>query len=186
MKQIWGNTKGLKPGQLKRLENLYRRRIPPHYLVSAELARDISQLSIEFQRQIGLIIDRKGWIVHVIVGDHQSILIPSLEDYRIDPGRLRGVRCIHTHLKHEPLTEDDLTDLALLRLDVMAAVTLNDQGFPSRIHWAHILPGHTGPQPYQIREALLLHELSIDCLNLIQNLERELSLVKASRTLCTG
>ena len=186
MKQLWGNTKGLKPGQLRRLENLYRRRIPPHYLVSAELARDIAQLSLEFQRQIGLIIDRKGWIVRVIVGDHQSILIPSLEDYRIDPGRLRGVRCIHTHLKNEALTEDDLTDLALLRLDAMAAITLTDQGFPSRIHWAHVLPGQTGHAPYQIREDLRPHQLSIDCLNLIQNLERELSLVKESREADSG
>ena len=28
--------------------------------------------------------------------------------------RLRGLRLVHTHLKSEPLTQDDLTDLALL------------------------------------------------------------------------
>ena len=60
MKQLWGNTKGLKPDQLRRLENLYRRRIQPAVLISAELARDMAQLSHELQRQVGLIIDRRG------------------------------------------------------------------------------------------------------------------------------
>jgi GTPase len=186
MKQLRGNTKGLKADQLRRLENLYRRRIQPSALISAELVRDMAQLTHELQRQIGLIIDRKGRIVHVIIGDAQGILIPSLEAYRMDPGRLRGVRCVHTHLKQEPLTRDDLTDLALLQLDIMAAVTMTDTGFPHRIHWAHILPGRAERQPYQIREALRPHQLDVDCLNLIQALERELSAIRVSRGTAEG
>jgi GTP-binding protein HflX len=181
MKQLWGNTKGLKPGQLRRLENLYRRRVQPSALISSELVRDLALLSHELQRQIGLIIDRRGRIVHVIIGDHQSILIPSLEAFRMDLGRLRGVRCVHTHLNEEPLTQDDLTDLALLQLDIIAAVTITDDGFPRRIHWAHILPGQAERQPFQIREALGPHQLDIDCLNLILALERELSAIRVPK-----
>jgi GTP-binding protein HflX len=186
MKQLWGNTKGLKPDQLRRLENLYRRRIQPAVLISAELVRDMARLSHELQRQVGLTIDRKGRIAHVIIGDSQGILIPSLEAFRMDPGRLRGVRCVHTHLKQESLTQDDLTDLALLQLDLMAAVTMTDEGFPHRIHWAHILPGQAVQQPYQIREALGPHQLDVDCLNLILALERELSAIRASRETVAG
>ena len=186
MKQLRGYTKGLKPGQLRRLENLYRRRVQPAVLISAELARDMAQLSHELQRQIGLIIDRRGRVAHVIVGDAQSILIPSLEEYRMDPGRLRGVRCIHTHLKQESLTQDDLTDLALLQLDLMAAVTMTDEGFPHRIHWAHILPGRVDQQPCQIREALGPNQLDVDCLNLILALERELSAIRVAREAVAG
>jgi GTP-binding protein HflX len=186
MKQLWGNTKGLKPGQLRRLENLYRRRIHPSVLISSELVRDMTQLSHELQRQVGLVIDRRGRIAHVIIGDAQGILIPSLEAYRMDPGRLRGVRCVHTHLKQEPLTQDDLTDLALLQLDLMAAVTMSDEGFPLRIHWAHILPGQVKQQPCQIREALSPHQLDVDCLNLILALERELSAIRASKKAVAG
>lgn len=175
MKRIRGNTKGLKSSQLNQLEKLYRRRVPPQSLISAELARDIARLSFAIQRQIGLLISRPGKIAYVIVGDHQSIFIPELSTYRIDPGRLRGVRCIHTHLKNEPLSEDDLTDLALLRLDAMAAITLTDQGYPHLIHWSHILPGQNVERPYQIREVLRPHELSVNCLDLIQALERELT-----------
>jgi GTPase len=186
MKQLRGNTKGLKPGQLRRLENLYRRRVQPSALISAELVRDLALLSHELQRQIGLIIDRRGRIVHVIVGDHQSILIPSLEAFRMDLGRLRGVRCVHTHLKGEPLTQDDLTDLALLQLDIIAAVTITDDGYPRRIHWAHILPGQAERQPYQIQEALGPHQLEIDCLNLILALERELSAIRVPKAAAPG
>ncbi len=175
MKQIWGHTKGLKSGQLKRIENLYRRRVQPHMLISQELARDTARLSQEIQRQIGLLINRKGRVVYVIVGDHQSIMIPSLEDYRIAPGRLRGVRCVHTHLRNTPLNDDDLTDLALLRLDLMAAITMTDKGDPVHVHWSHVLPGAIEHSPYEVRDALRPNELDIDCLGLIQALERELA-----------
>lgn len=182
MKKIWGQTKGLKTGHLRRLENFYRRRIPPEFLITPELARDVAQLSYDIQRQLGLLINRAGKIAYVLVGDPQGIFIPELSEYRAYPGRLRGVRCIHTHLKNEPLNQDDLTDLSLLRLDAMAAVTINTEGRPQEVHWAHILPGaDIGHRPYQIRETLFPHQLAIDCLDLIQALEREMSQLRSRR-----
>jgi GTPase len=184
MKRLWGNIKGLKVSQLHHLESLYRRRIAPHFLISPELARDLCRLSFELQRQIGLLINRAGKVGFVIVGDAQGILIPALDEYRLAPGRLRGVRCIHTHLNKEALTNDDLTDLALLRLDAISAITLTDQGLPHQIHWAHILPGQNTRQPHQVREILRPHQLDIHFLDQIQALENELAqmgpLVRAS------
>ena len=181
MKRVWGNTKGLKTGQLHRLEILYRRRVPTEYLISPELARDVALISFEIERQVGLLINRSGKIAYVLVGDAQSIFIPELSEYRVNPGRLRGVRCIHTHLKNEALSEDDLTDLALLRLDVMAAVALTAQGRPQSVHWAHILPGENIQHPYQIREPLAPHQLAIGCLELIQALEQEIGQQRPAR-----
>lgn len=175
MKRLWGVTKGLKSGQIKRLENLYRRRVPPDHLISPELSRDTARMSSEIQRQIGLLIDRSGKIAFVIVGDAMSIFIPELTDYRAAPGRLRGLRCVHTHLQNESLSHDDLTDLALLRLDLIAAIALDDQGLSYRVHWAHILPGDIRQAPYQIREPLQPGQLNIGCRELIQALEREMS-----------
>ena len=40
----------------------------------------------------------------------------------------RGLRLVHTHLRGESLTRDDLTDLALLRLDAVAAITVDAAG----------------------------------------------------------
>ncbi|MCJ7772812.1 MAG: GTPase HflX [Desulfobacterales bacterium] len=179
MKRIFGNTGGLKASQVRRLENLYRRRIPTEYIVTAELARDISVLSHEIQRQIGLLINRGGRIEYVVVGDHQKIIIPDTSEYRTAPGRLRGLRCVHTHLKNEPLTRDDLTDLALLRLDLMAAITAISDGLPSRIHMGHILPENTEEAPYKIFDPIYPNTLDIGCLELIQALEDELSQKKS-------
>jgi GTP-binding protein HflX len=187
MKKIWGNTKGLKAGQTHRLENLYRRRVPPEFLITPELARDLCQLSQEIQRQIGLMIDRAGRLAYVLVGDAQGIIIPKLLEYRVSPGRLRGLRCIHTHLKDESLNQDDLTDLALLRLDAMAAITSDDQGFPRAVFWAHLLPRpQIAQRPYELREKLLPHQLAIDFLDLIQAIEREMGQARPQARVAKG
>lgn len=175
MKELYGTLLGLKASQIKRLENLSRRRVPPQAIVSHELCRDMCILSAETGRQIGLLIDRSGKIAHVLMGEVDRILIPDLKEYRLAPDRLRGLRCVHTHLTETALTQDDLTDLALLRLDLMAVVTMTAAGVPTAIHWAHILPGASETTPYRIMEPLSPFRPQIDCLDLILALEAELA-----------
>jgi GTP-binding protein HflX len=181
MKRIFGNTAGLKSNQVRRLENLYRRRTPPEWLVTPELARDISQLSHEIRRQIGLLVDRQGRVAYVVVGDHRRIVIPTTDDYRAAPGRLNGLRCVHTHLNHEPLSRDDLTDLALLRLDLMAAIGQSADGTPHTIHVAHLLPGASERLPHRLLPPLAPGALDIDCAAMIRALEDELERVVSGR-----
>lgn len=179
MKKLYGNTGGLKSSQIKSLEKLYRRKSPPENIATLEMTRDISRLSHEISRQIGILIDRLGKVAFVVVGDQQKIVIPDLSDYRIAPGRLRGLRCIHTHLKNEPLSSDDLTDLAMLSLDAMAAVTCSKEGHPEKVYVSHILPGSSS-SPYQLMQPLDPQSLDIGCLSLIQSLEGELARRKRS------
>ena len=181
MKRIFGHTAGLKPNQIRRLENLYRRRTPPECLVTPELARDVSQLSHEIRRQIGLLVDRQGRVAHVVVGDNRRIVIPSTDDYRAAPGRLNGLRCIHTHLNNEPLSRDDLTDLALLRLDLMAAIGQSADGYPHTVHVAHLLPGTSERLPHRQLPPLPPGALDIDCAAMIRALEDELERVVSGR-----
>ena len=186
MKRIFGNIGGLKANQIRRIENLYRRRLPPQFLVTFELASDISKLSHEIRRQIGLLINRQGKIAYVIVGNFQGIVIPDTSEYRTAPGRLKGLRCIHTHLNNEPLTRDDLTDLALLRLDIMAAITMTKEGYLHQVHVGHILPNSSAGKPFQIFKPLKPNELDIGCLDLIHSLEAELAHVKSLYEADTG
>jgi GTP-binding protein HflX len=174
LKKLYGNTSGLKANQIKRLENLYRRRIPPEFLITYELACDLCKISRELNRQIGILINRRSKIAFVIVGDNKKIVIPNTGEYHAAPGRLNGLRCIHTHLSHEALTADDLTDLALLRLDLMAVILSNHDGLPQKVHFAHIMPKNPDQSPYQILPPLNPRNLDIDCLALIQALEDEL------------
>lgn len=166
---------GLKVNQVKRLENIYRRKIPPKDIITPELAGYLTELSREINRQMGILVNRSGDIEYVIVGDHRSITIPSLSDYRMGSSRLRGLRCIHTHLENEPLTQDDLTDLALLRLDIMAGIIAQPDGLPGLVHAAHLLPRPVRGENFSFLEPRIPAQLDIDFQGLIQSLEDEIA-----------
>jgi GTPase len=137
---VTGNITGLKSSEIKALERLYRRRVAPSEVVSAELAAQLGELAAGMHRQVGVLIDRRGAIQHVVVGDASKILLPDLGRFRGGASRLRGVRLVHTHLRGEPLTRDDLTDLGLLRLDAVAAITVDAAGRPGKLFVAHARP----------------------------------------------
>jgi GTP-binding protein HflX len=122
--EVTGNTAGLKASQLQALERLYRRRVTPTQIVSAELATTMSELAFELRRQVGVLLDRRGSVTHVVVGDASKLDLPDVGRLRGAAGRFRGLRLVHTHLRGEGLTRDDLTDLALLRLDAVAAIVV--------------------------------------------------------------
>jgi len=119
-------------------------------------------------------VDRNGEIVFVIVGNHHQILIPDLSRWRTGKGRLRGLRCIHTHLKGEPLSQEDLTDLALLRLDLMAAIGVDERGLPSNFSMAYLLPKNPEGQSWKIENYRSFYEVELDFLEFIQELEDQL------------
>ncbi|HKE56069.1 MAG TPA: GTPase HflX [Pyrinomonadaceae bacterium] len=143
----------------------------------------MSELSHETSRQIGALIDRKGHVHYVMVGDNRRIELPDFKRVRVASGRFRGLRCVHTHLRGEPLTQDDLTDLALLRLDLMAAVEVDAAtGLPGVIRAAHLLPLHAGdlenastPDLYAFLEPKMASQLDLDFLALIDSLEEEMA-----------
>lgn len=174
MKKIFGSLTGLKPNQIKSLERLYGRRVNPSFMLTPELAREMLLLSLELRRQLGVLLDRKGYVNFVILGDAHGIEIPDISDYRTASQRLCGLRCIHTHLEDQSLSDEDLTDLALLRLDLMAVITPSRYGEVQRVHWAHVaMDAHGGP--YTVETPLLVNQLDIDCADLIAHWERGLA-----------
>jgi GTPase len=130
-----------------------------------------------------VLIDRKGHIQYVMVGDNRRIELPDFKRVRVASGRFRGLRCVHTHLRGEQLTQDDLTDLALLRLDLMAAIDVDSNtGLPGLVHAAHLLPLHAGdldhttaPDVYAFLEPRMTSQLDLDFLELIDSLEDEMA-----------
>ncbi|AEH44091.1 GTP-binding proten HflX [Thermodesulfatator indicus DSM 15286] len=173
-KTLYGNTSGLKPSQIKRLERLYRRRVSPSQIISHELSKELAALSHELNRQLGILINRRGEIEFVIVGEHGRIVIPAITRYRESAGRLRGLRLIHTHLSHEGLDQDDLLDLAFLRLDLIGALMVKEDGFPGKIYLAHLLPAGENGRHYGYLPTVYPWELKEDFLKLISSLEDEL------------
>src|SRR4030095_10341209 len=190
---IDGNLQGLKQNHIHRLEKLFKRRIPPREIVTQEFARQLSEASHEIHRQVGVLVNRNGYVEHVIVGNARSIVLPDLKRVRMGAARVRGLRCLHTHLAGEGLTQDDLTDLALLRLDLMAAIDVRSDGMPGLVRAAHLLPatGHgstadsaeveadpAAPNDlamWGFIEPQVPSQLEIDFIDLIESLEEELS-----------
>jgi GTP-binding protein HflX len=82
-------------------------------------------------------------------------------------------------LRGEPITQDDLNDLALLRLDLIAVIQVDEQGEPGRIELAHILPEMDGAQqslePFRKIIARDIHALTFDFEEEIRALESEFS-----------
>ena len=179
--ELSGNTAGLKASQSKRLLATWRRRVQQRELVSPELARHLTELSQEIGRQLGVLLNRRGEVEHVIVGDARQLVLPDIGRARAGHARLRGLRLVHTHLKDEPLTRDDLTDLVLLRLDAVAAVVAREDGLPGKVYLATLMPWNTSGELYNLSEAPSLYELEFDAQAQIAALEQEMARVAPVR-----
>jgi len=183
---LYGNLSGLKASRLKSLEKIYRRRIPANRVVTPELARYLTLLSFEISRQIGILVNRDGSIKHVIVGDDREILIPDLSHYPVGRGGLKGLRCIHTHLNGSTLSTDDISDLSLLRLDMMMVICVGKDGLPGEVHYAYILPPN--PEKKSVESVFLpdIYHLDLDARLFLRSLEEEISRKVAGLTDIAG
>jgi GTP-binding protein HflX len=146
-----------------------------HEIVSREALRQISAISSDIKRQVGLLISRSGDVVYVIIGDDKRISIPDLAGYRSAGSRLNGLRCIHTHFHNEPISQEDLSDLVLLGLDMMVTVQVDPEGIPGPIDYAHILPKNIGVRGWDITRVPDSGQLDVDFKELIQAIEDELA-----------
>jgi GTPase len=183
---------GLKANQLRRLEKMYQRRIPPAQIVTPEFARQLTEISHEIGRQVGVLVDRKGHVTDVVVGDATKIVLPAQDRSRLGHSRFNGLRCLHTHIRGEKrLTHDDLSDLALLRLDLMAAIDVDpNTGLPGVVRAAHLLPAKAHrpngdengeAEAFRFLDPQLPGRLDIDFIELITSLEEEMARNRGAR-----
>jgi GTPase len=125
--KVLGNIKGLSPSEIKQLTKLYHRRVDADSIIPFEVARELCTLARAISRRIGLIINREGEVVHVVVGSKDILYLPDLGRSRQSSGRLRRLRLVFTDLSksEEPaIPQDILTDLEKLRLDLVAGIKI--------------------------------------------------------------
>ncbi|HSN86232.1 MAG TPA: GTPase HflX, partial [Thermoanaerobaculia bacterium] len=153
-------------------------------MVSPELARHLTETSRRLNRQVGVLLGRDGTIRNVIVGDAHSLTLPDIGRLRGGVGRFRGLRLVHTHLKGEPLTRDDLNDLALLRLDLVAMIEVLDTGLPGRVEIAHLAPFDSTngleAEPFERIQAPDVHQIRFDVEATMRALEEEFARVTSA------
>jgi GTP-binding protein HflX len=133
------------------------------------------ELSSDIRRQIGILLNRSGMVEYVIVGDEKGLVIPELRDYPLGKRTLRGLRLIHTHLRNEPITEDDITDLSLLRLDLLATLLFvpGKHQIYTQLSW--LTAAAAGP-PATVDPVTPLERIDLDCCHFIDELEADLQL----------
>jgi len=141
----------------------------------------MTELSREINRQMGLLITRRGEVAYVIVGTHKDIFIPDLSGFRASSLRFRGLRLLHTHFDREGLTGDDLTDLALLRLDMVSAIEVEPDGLPGLVHSAHLIPENAEDRFWNTLEPVRPSALDLDFTAFIRTLEGEFARQERTR-----
>ena len=169
----------MKSSQIQSLERLYRRRVPVAEFCSHDLAVRLIELSSDLRRQIGILVNRVGNVEYVIVGDERGLVIPELRDYPLGKRVMRGLRLIHTHLKNESISEDDLTDLSLLRFDLLAALLYTPGKSQIYAQLAWLSPDQRGTSTV-LDPIAPLERIDLDCIHFIPELEADLE--KAARS----
>jgi GTP-binding protein HflX len=172
VEKVFGRTSGLKKSELKKLTNLYRRRLPKDRVTTPEVSRTLAQLSWELRRPVSLLLDREGRVVRVAVGDAKELPIPERPYVET---RLSGYRVLHTHLSGGGFSRQDLSVLFLNRLDAMAALEVQE-GEPGLLHLALLSPPRAREEDWQVlppRPHFAWQEF--DLLGAVLALEEELS-----------
>ena len=163
---------------MKALNRLTTRRFPATDVYTIDQARELSLLSRALGRQLGMLIDRKGRVDMVLVGEAGGILIPELPRARSGADRLRGLRLLHTHLTPDGLSQEDLMDLLFLRLDAIIVLTVNPDGDPVQWQEAHLLPTPVAGQPYRVEQLRPWDQTSAHFAATAEALEEELARLK--------
>jgi len=186
IRDLKGNTLGLKPSQKKNLLRLFQKRVPSDRILTPDLARAMTECSRECGRQVGLLLDRRGNVLDIFIGDSKGIVISELGRFRVGQSRFRGVRFVHTHLEGEPLTRDDLTDLAMLRFDLIGAVQALPSGLPGSVHLAWLRPESVAGEPWHVEPPHPVHDLALDFAALMAVLEQEFAAATRDSRRVTG
>ncbi|WP_110461113.1 GTPase HflX [Ruminiclostridium sufflavum] len=124
--KINGNTDSIKERLLGELEALFEVKYGSRDLVPVELAQTISRISSEINREISVLISRRGTVVDISIGDSGTASLPQLDNRRGN-ARLSAIRCIHTHPNGNGfLSQVDIKTLQKLRLDAMIAIGIEE------------------------------------------------------------
>jgi len=126
---------GIKKQQIIQIEKLYKKKIPPTQIISVEMAEIIAEISHRLNKEICLIINRRGQIISISVGEFDRVNLENYKNTRESSFRLCGLRCIHTHPAGiSSLSNADLTALSSYRFDAIACIAVDEEGKFSKKH----------------------------------------------------
>ncbi len=133
MTRLHGDLKGLRRSRVQALERLLTRRSDPRFAIGVSLARELADLAWEIGRNVGLLLDRGGRVLNVVIGDMHGVPVPLDSGEAPAAGRLKGVHFVRTELRgRRDLTDADREILVRHRLDGLLRLLLDEGG---EIRW---------------------------------------------------
>ncbi len=149
---FFGNSHGLNTREVEALKGLGLLKCPQNLLITRELAHRMTSISDMLHRKVGVLLGRTGHVECIVLGDSERAYLPDIGRSRAGIGRLRGIRFVVTAFEvkknaqnqNELLSMDEITDLAKLHLDFVAAIETNILGAPGCAEYAHLVPSQRG------------------------------------------
>ena len=121
---ITGNIDGVRKRILEELELIFDVRTPKDSYADPEIVEIMIKATKELDREISVLIDRRGMVLEVAVGDSSSVSMPLVE---LRERKLSKVRVIHTHPNGNPnLSALDLSALLKMKLDAIVAIGVKE------------------------------------------------------------
>jgi GTP-binding protein HflX len=185
---VFGKIHGLKASQIHALERLFQRRLGSRQALPPEIAKSMADIAADTGRMVALLVDRRGSVEEVALGDAKVVYLPDIGRHRAGPGRLRGLRLLVAQPVKAPhaarmaldLPKDLITDLERLKLDALVYFEALPDGQLGRAALAHVVPerkdGDAGDQKrHQVLDFRRVHDITIDFDGFIADLESELA-----------
>jgi GTP-binding protein HflX len=121
---IYGNIDGLKKSILEQLEDLRGYRMEDGVYLDEDTATYLMKMSLDINREVIIVTDKRNEILEVGVGDFRSASFPE-----VDYDKISGVKSFHTHPNGNPqLSEQDLSAMENLGFDLLGAIAETERG----------------------------------------------------------
>lgn len=183
MKDVHGKVQGLRASQLRRLQRLQQRSGSSMSLCEPALARALTECCVDLGRMVGLLLDRRGGVSDVVIGEPTRLYLPDIGRLRAGPGRLRGLRLVVARPQFKDpkrvwtVDLDLVTDLERLQLDAVVEIEAkeggDDDGLPGRVAVAMLVPN--AQTRTRIEHWRSIHDVDVDFGATVAALEAELA-----------
>lgn len=160
--------------------------MPQDKVLTPELAKAMCQLTLDIRRPLAVLVTRRGLIQEIIVGTDLVLSPMTAAKFRAGPRSLRGLRLIRTQLHDQPLSQESLTDLAYLRLDLIGTLSVSPEGNPGMLYLAHLLPPDKTGRLCEILKAIPFSQCSLPFDRFIEELEAEVQSARRHQAVRNG
>lgn len=128
---------GVKKTVQNMLDSIKEMVIDNNQLVSYEILDIICKITRDTNKEVAVLVNRKGEVVDVAIGDFASVQLNMYTERR-SKDSLSGIRCIHTHPNGYGMLSDlDISALKELKLDLMIGIGVHN-GNPQNVFFGYL------------------------------------------------